>query len=79
MLEGVLSDLIKFGEQIIQMIQQLNSWLLQNFGGILLLIAALAAIAAWRKASKEQENQNAMRDLANAIVKIQNKELREKA
>lgn len=69
MLEGIL----EFGGQITSLLQQLNSWLFNNFGGLLLLIAALAALAAWRKAAKDKD---AMQRLAEAIVRQYNRELR---
>lgn|GEM_PF-5915869 len=77
MFEEVINQILKFGDVIVSVLQQLNSWILQNFGGYMLLIATFAALAAWRKASKAHKNQDSMQRLADAIIKQYNKELRE--
>jgi hypothetical protein len=60
-------------------IQQINVFVVDNLTGFLLLITAIAAIAAYRKATKVHDNQESIERLANAIIKQYNKDLREKA
>ena len=73
----MLDWLIELGKLLLSLLQQTNTLLTSNFGGILLVIAAVAALAALREASKVAENQQAMQRLADAIIKAQNREGRE--
>jgi hypothetical protein len=77
MLEQILNEIFKLGGEILSALQQFNSLILNTFGGPLLVITALAAIAAWRKASKVNKNGDAMQKLAEAIIRHYNKELKE--
>lgn len=72
----MLEWLIEFLKLLLSVLQQLNTFVIGNFGGLMLLIATLAAVAALRKASKVAENQQAMQRLADAIIKAQNRERR---
>lgn len=69
-----LEELIKVAFENFQFV---NNLLLRYLGGWLLLITAVAAIATWRKARKNKRGENVLRDLANAIIRLHNKELRE--
>jgi hypothetical protein len=77
MLEQILNEIFKLGGEILSVLQQFNSLILNTFGGPLLVITALAALAAWRKASKANKNSDAMQKLAEAIIRHYNKELKE--
>jgi len=76
-LEQILNEIFKLGSEILSAIQQFNSLILNTFGGPLLVITALAAVAAWRKASKTNKNSDAMQKLADAIIRHYNRQLKE--
>jgi len=77
MFESILNEVLRLGDQVFSAFHQFNVWLLQNFGGILLLAALLAAIAAWRNTKRNKESKDVLRKLAEAIIRQHNKELRE--
>lgn len=71
----LLSEILR---SFVSILQQLNLLVQNNLGGLLSIVAALAALGAYRKYSKIEANQNAMQRLADAIISQHNKELRER-
>jgi len=70
----LLGEIVTF---FVSVLEQLNSVIQNYLGGVLPLVAVLAALAAYRKFRKIEANQDAMQRLADAIIKQHNKELRD--
>ncbi len=73
----MLEMLLELLRHLLSTLQQCNTIILTYLSGILSMIAACAAMAAYRKFARIEENQNAMQRLADAIIKQHNRELRD--
>jgi hypothetical protein len=73
----MMETIVGIWQFITSSIELANSMIIKNVGGILLVIATIAAVAAYYRFKKIQENQQAMEKLADAIIKGYNKEMRE--
>jgi hypothetical protein len=74
--EEILNPLVKFGEQILQWLHSVNVFINEHFGGILLVLVAIGVAIALRKVGQERRERESVKQLAEAIIRQYNKELR---